>query len=82
MKGSKLLFHFRHLSSTQHVLHVNSFQQRCLIHTCLPLMNQEKSTQKKESNRSGQFDEQPHMRTEAKAEAEERGMYISTFSVY
>jgi hypothetical protein len=45
-------------------------------------MNQEKSTQKKESNRSGQFDEQPHMRTEAKAEAEERGMYISTFSVY
>jgi hypothetical protein len=72
MKGLKLLFHFRHLSSTQHVLHMNSFQQRCLLHTCLPLMNQEKSTQKKESNRSGQFDEQPHMRTEAKAGAEER----------
>ncbi len=76
MKGVKLLFHFRQLSSssTRHAFHRNSFEQRSLLHTCLPLMNQEKSAQKKESNKSTGSDEQPHMRIEAKASAKDKGM--------
>ncbi len=70
------MFYFRHLSTTRHVLSMNSFQQRCLLHTCVPLMNQEKSTEK---NKSSQYDEQLHMRIEAKASAENRGISIGIF---
>jgi len=37
-------------------------------------MNQEKSAQKKESNKSNESNEQPHMRIEAKASAEDKGI--------
>jgi hypothetical protein len=39
-------------------------------------MNQEKSTEK---NKSSQYDEQLHMRIEAKASAENRGISIGIF---
>ncbi len=69
MKTMKLLFRLRYVSSH------NSRQQRCLLHTCLPLMNKENSTEKKQSNKSDGFSEQPHMRVHAKAIAEEKRMY-------
>lgn len=68
---------------------MNSLQQRCLLHTCLPLMNKEKSSDKKDINKSDGSDEQPHMRIEPKATTEEKRMYekndckcIVTFSVH
>ncbi len=76
MKSTKLLFHLRYLSSpsTQYLLYINSLQQRRLLHTCLPLMNKEKSSDRKDSNKSDGFQEQPHMRIEAKATTEEKRM--------
>lgn len=81
MKSMKLLFTIRHLSasSTKHLFHINSFQQRCLLHTCLPLMNKEKSSEKKDSTQHNGFDEQPHMRIETKAAREEKRMYNPLF---
>ena len=66
------MFHVRHLSTIRHALPMNSFQQRCLIHTCVPLMNQ---------NKPGQFDEQPHMRVQAQAAAENKGISIVKFAL-
>lgn len=79
MKSVKVLFYIRHLSwsSTQQFFHINSFQQRCFLHTCLPLMNQEKSSDKSDGSQ-----EQPHMRIEAKAAAKGKGIYTYTFSNY
>lgn len=65
MKGTNLVLAIGRLSSR----HQPSLQQRLLLHTCLPLMNQEKSLEKPEK-----FDEQPHMRITAKAAAKEKGM--------
>jgi hypothetical protein len=77
MASKQLLFHIRHLSlsSTKHVLDINSFQQRCLLHTSLPLMNKEKSSEKKDATQRGGSNEQPHMRVEAKAAAAEKRRY-------
>jgi hypothetical protein len=38
-------------------------------------MNKEKSSKEKYSSKSDEFDEQPHMRIEAKATTEEKRMY-------
>jgi hypothetical protein len=38
-------------------------------------MNKEKSSKEKYSNKSDAFDEQPHMRIEAKAATEQKRMY-------
>jgi hypothetical protein len=83
MKTMKLLFYIRHLpsSSTRHLLHTNSLQQRCLLHTSFPLMNKEKSSEKVDSAPRHGSEEQPHMRIEAKAAAEEKGLYNSTSTV-
>ncbi len=66
MKSTRFLFHVRYLpsSSTRH-----------LLHTCLPLMNKEKSSDKKDANKSDGSQEQPHMRIEAKALAGDKSMY-------
>ena len=73
----KIFFHFRHLSTAEYARHTDSaLQSRCLIHTCLPVMNQEKSAQQ---DKPDQLDEQPHMRIEAKAAAEEKGKSFGRF---
>ena len=64
MKGTNLLLAIGRLSY-RHQLYSQSLQQRLLLHTCLPLMNQEKPEK---------FDEQPHMRISAKAAAKDKGM--------
>ncbi len=66
MKSTKLLFLICRLSS---------LSKKRLLHTCLPLMNKEKSSKEKYSSKSDEFDEQPHMRIEAKATTEEKRMY-------
>ncbi len=66
MKSTKLLIDICRLSS---------LSNKRLVHTCLPLMNKEKSSKEKYSNKSDAFDEQPHMRIEAKAATEEKRMY-------
>lgn len=68
MKSTKLLFRICSLSSSTSR---NFFQQRYLLHTCSPYFNKENSSSKK----SDGSEEQPHMRVEAKAAAEEKRMY-------
>ena len=71
------MFHIRDLSSSSIKSHVNwnSFEQRYFLHTCLPLMNKETSSDKKDSSKSDESIGQPHMRIEAKAAATEIRMY-------
>ncbi|CAF1077509.1 unnamed protein product [Adineta steineri] len=73
----KLLFHIRYISPsmTKQLLHSNSFQQRSLLHTCVPLLNKEKLPDKSNSSKKEKFDEQPHMRIESKAAAREKNPY-------
>jgi len=68
MKTMKLLFYLS-APSTKHLVRMDSLQQRCLLHTCLPLMNKEKSAN------GGEGLEQPHMRIEARAAAAEIRIY-------
>ncbi len=70
MNSSKLFYHIRYLVSptTKYSLQWNSIQSRCLLHTCLPLMN-------KDMVKIDRVEEQPHMRIEAKAIIEQKRMY-------
>lgn len=70
MKSTKLLFNIRYLTSpaTKYFFEWNSVQSRCLLHTCLPLMN-------KDMAKIDSTEEQPHMRIEAKAIMEHKRMY-------
>ena len=70
MINTKLLFHIRYLPSptTKYLLQVNSIQPRCLLHTCSPLLN-------KNVVKNDLVEEQPHMRTQAKAIAAHKRMY-------
>ena len=56
MTNTKLLFRIHYLTSptTKYFSQLNSIQPRCLIHTCLPLMNKDST------------EEQLHMRIEDK----------------
>lgn len=65
MNSMKLVFYAGHLSSQ------SQFHLRSLLHTCSPLMNQDKS-----ANKDQPFHEQPHMRIMAKAAAKEKGMHL------
>ncbi|CAF3303288.1 unnamed protein product [Rotaria sp. Silwood2] len=62
MKSIRLLFHIHYLSSptTKYFYQLNSIQSRCLLHTCLPLMN-------KDMAKMDSIEEHPHMRIVARA---------------
>jgi hypothetical protein len=61
MQNTKLLFHGHYLTlpTVKYLSRLNSIQPRCLLHTCLPLMN--KDVMKIDST-----EEQSHMRMEYK----------------
>jgi hypothetical protein len=71
MKITKLLFRIHYLASptTKYFFHLNTIQQKCLLHTCVPLMNY------KDSAQTDRSEEQVHMRVEAKAASEHKRMY-------
>ncbi|CAF1194704.1 unnamed protein product [Rotaria sordida] len=86
MNSTKLFFHIRHLSLTtsKYCVNWNSFQQHCLLHTSLPLMNTEKSIDQKDSIKSNENDELPHMRVKTYASAEEKDLnnYMMHHEIY
>jgi hypothetical protein len=70
MQSTKLLVHIRYLAlpTTKYFFQWNSIQSRCLLHTCLPLMN-------KDVAMIDRAEEQPHMRIEAEGIIEHKRTY-------
>ncbi|CAF0823280.1 unnamed protein product [Adineta ricciae] len=82
MKSSNLLIRISQISSSPSwpIRYGNAFQRHRLLHTCLPLLNQEKTSDKKESKKAAACDEQPHMRIIDKASNE--GKHPSDYMMY